>query len=61
MSKNVEINIELCIVEKKKGRKDKRISTRILPDINQSRMAARGGIIKKTLRIISVWDPRVKG
>lgn len=61
MSKNVEINIELWIVEKKKGRKDKRINTRILPDINQSRMAARGGIIKKTLRIISVWDPRVKG
>lgn len=61
MSKNVEINIELWIVEKKKGRKYKQINTRILPDINQSRMAARGGIIKKTLRIISAWDPRVKG
>lgn len=55
------LKLILRIVEKKKGRKDKRINTRILPDINQSRMAARGGIIKKTLRIISAWDPRVKG
>lgn len=44
-----------------KKRKNERINTRILPDINQSRMAARDGIIKKTLRIISAWDLRVKG
>lgn len=57
----LKLILSSALLKKRKEEKNKRISTRILPDINQSRMAARGGIIKKTLRIISAWDPRVKG